>query len=156
MNIELVRFAYLKAATLGTLRVGSLELATLERPWIPNPDGPGGMRRESCVPDGKFHVQPWNSEKFPNTFILANNVLGVYTQPNLIPPGQKWGRSAILIHAGNAVSDIIGCIAVGTAHAGGNTIINSRVALDRLRAALGKEHHTLSIRPTAGTLEIAA
>lgn len=157
MDGELTRFAYLKGCTLGLLKFGPLELATLERPWIPHPDGPGGQRRESCIPDGLYQVFPWNSDRFPNTYILVNNALGVYTQPNLIPPGQTWGRSAILIHIANRVQDVIGCIAVGVHHAHEQLmVIDSRIAMDRLRAVLGRGNHTLTIRPFAGTAEEAA
>jgi len=50
MDIVLTRFAYTPERTLGQIVVGSLTLATIERSWIPNPAGPGGMPRESCVP----------------------------------------------------------------------------------------------------------
>lgn len=157
MNGELTRFAYLKSCTLGMLKFGELELATIERPWIPNPEGPGGMPRASCISDGVYTVAPWNSEKFPDTYILTNNVLGVYSQPALIPPGQKWGRSAILIHAGNRVQDVIGCIAVGVHHAIDQLmVIDSRIALAQLRDVLQGGLHQLTIRPIAGTTELAA
>lgn len=152
---EIIRFAYLNTCTLGELRFGPLTLATIERPWIPHPDGPGGRARESCIPDGTYHVQPWNSPRFPDTYILQNNALGVYLQPNLIPPGQTFGRSAILIHVGNFVSDVIGCIAVGMHHGHERLcVVDSRIAMDRLRAVLGKGSHTLTIRPSAGTAEV--
>lgn len=154
MNGELTRFAYLRAATLGWMQFGSLRLATIERPWVPDPDGPGGQARESCIQDGAYTVGPWNSEKFPNTFILQNDALGVYRQPNLIPPGQKWGRSAILIHVGNTAADVVGCIAVGLHHAEPALMISeSRTALQRLREVLGTATHSLNIRPIAGTQE---
>lgn len=151
---ELIRFAYLPSCTLGWMQFGPLRLATIERPWIPHSDGPGGKLRESCVPDATYFVQPWNSAKFPNTYMLVNNAAGVYAQPNLIPPGQKFGRSAILIHVGNTVSDVIGCIAVGTEH-GSNSVSNSRIAMERLRSVLGSSNHSLVIRPFAGTQEVA-
>jgi hypothetical protein len=152
MNGELRRFAYLPSRTLGYLHFGSLALATIERPWIPDPDGPGGQSRESCIPDGTYTVGPWNSERFPNTFILQNDALGVYRQPNLIPPGQKWGRSAILIHVGNYVTDVIGCVAVGLQHAESHSmVLESRAAMDRLRAVLGGGSHQLAIRPKGTT-----
>jgi hypothetical protein len=158
VNGELTRVAYLSTCTLGWLRFGPLRLATIERPWIPDPDGgPAGKERESCIGDGTYVVSPWNSEKFPGTFILQNDALGVYRQPNLIPPGQKWGRSAILIHAGNTASDVIGCIAVGIHHAERSLmVVDSRVALQRLRDVLGNDTHVLTIRPIAGTQEKVA
>jgi hypothetical protein len=156
MIIELVRFAYLPDCTLGFLDADNIKLATIERPWIPDPDGPGGQPRESCIPDGTYHVSPWNSDRFPNTFILTNPFLGVYRQPGDVPAGQKHGRSAILIHAGNRVQDVIGCIAVGVRHSffsQQHAVLESRKALDQLRTVLGKETHSLVIRPTKGTEE---
>jgi hypothetical protein len=155
VNCELTRFAYLSTCTLGWMQFGPLRLATIERPWIPDPDGgPAGKERESCIGDGVYTVSPWNTERFPGTFILQNDALGVYRQPNLIPPGQKWGRSAILIHVGNAVADVIGCIAVGLQHTEPALMVaGSRAALQRLREVLGTHTHTLTIRPIAGTRE---
>lgn len=156
MIIELIRFAYLNDCTLGWLDADNIKLATIERPWISDPDGPGGQSRESCIQDGTYHVAPWTSEKFPDTYILANNALGVWTQPNLIPLSQKFGRSAILIHSGNLATDVIGCIVVGKRHAfysQQHAVLESQKALGELRSVLGKESHSLVIRPTKGTAE---
>jgi hypothetical protein len=153
----LARFAYLPDCTLGWLDADTIRLATIERPWIRSPDGPGGKRRESCVPDGTYFVRPHSSDKFPDTFALVNPQLGVWYQPEDMPEGQAWGRSAILIHAGNRVGDVVGCIAVGIRHsvAGSERVVlESRKALDQLRAVLGKETHSLQIHPTSGTSEV--
>src|SRR5690606_41150400 len=56
------------------------------------------------------------SSDLPNTYALVNEALGVYYQQR--PAGQTWGRTAILIHVGNFVSDVIGCVAVGMSHGG--------------------------------------
>jgi hypothetical protein len=150
---ELERFAYLQTVTLGWLHFGPLTLATIERPWIPNAEGPGGKLRESCVPDGTYNLIPHSSDNFPNSFALINEGLGVYYQAR--PAGQSWGRTAILIHTGNFVSDVVGCIAVGTRHGGITSVTESRIAMARLRDVLGRDKHTLTIRPQ-GTQEIAA
>lgn len=153
MNGELVRFAYFPNRTVGFLTFGAITLATIEEPWIADCDGPGGQRRESgkpesCIPDGTYHLRPWNSAKFPNTYSLVNDALGVYAQNALIPPGQRWGRSEILIHTGNTLSDTLGCILVGLHHAQEHSaVMSSRIAMDRLRAVLGKDTHSLTIRP---------
>lgn len=155
MNGELTRFAYLKSCTLGMMRFGDLALATIERPWIPNPLGPGGKPRESCVPDGTYRVIPHHSANFPRTYALINHELGVYYQPGDVPRGQSFGRAAILIHVGNSVRDVIGCIAVGMHHADGPLmVVDSRIAMDKLRAVLERGEHQLTIRPFAGTQEI--
>lgn len=156
MDLTLTRYAYLPTVTLGRLRAGSLVLFTLERPWIANPDGPGGKPRESCVPDGGYTVRPHDSEKFPGTYALTNGSLGVYYQQR--PDGQTWGRTAILIHAGNRVADVIGCIAVGRSYRlleGTHAVLDSRRALEELRELLGRDDvHSLTIRPTGGTEEL--
>lgn len=156
MIAVLTRFAYLHDCTLGWLDADTVRLATIERPWIAAPAGLGGKRRESCVPDGTYFVRPHSSDKFPDTFALINPQLGVWYQPDDIPDGQSWGRSAILIHAGNRVTDVIGCIAVGLRHSfvsQQHAALESRKALDQLRGVLGKESHSLVIRPTKGTEE---
>lgn len=154
MNLELVRHAYLDDMTLGALKTPDFRLATIERPWLQNPDGPGGMVSESCVPDGPYQLIPHDSERFPDTYALIAHYLGVYYQGR--PEGQEWGRTAILIHIGNRVEDVEGCIAVGMSHGrleGERVVLRSRGAMDRLRELLGRENHQLRIRPTKGTEE---
>lgn len=160
MNLELVRFAYSKYATLGFLYAGDLRLATLEEPWRADPDGPGGQRRqpglpESCVPDGLYVLEPHDTPRFQNVFALVNPALGVYHWN--VPPLQNYGRTAILIHAGNSLLDTEGCILVGRTHTrleDQDRVTESRVALDSLRTLLGKGTHQLKIRSTAGTSEV--
>lgn len=164
MNLVLIRHAYLPQATLGTLIAGPLRLATLEEPWRPDPDGPGGQRREgvlteSCVEDGQYQLVPHDGAKQRDVWALLNPSKGVYRNPGDIPLNQSWGRSSILIHSGNSTSDIEGCICVGARHGfeGGKPwLYDSMVSLGRLRALLGRDTHLLTIRPTTGTAELAA
>lgn len=162
MRLELVRIAYLADCTLGRLRVGELELVTIEEPWRADPDGPGGQRRtaelrESCVPDGTYALVPHNGTRFQNVWRLSNPELGVWNFDDEIPRGQAWGRAAVLIHNGNTTDHIKGCIAIGTAFGrleDKPAVLFSLIALEKLRAALGSSAtHELLIRPTAGTLE---
>lgn len=153
MRLILPRYAYLPTCTLGRLYAGDHALATIERPWIPNPGHPGGTLSVSCVPDGTYRLVPHSSAKFPNCWALVNEALGVYYQHR--PAGQAWGRTAILIHVGNTVTDVIGCIAVGmraVTTAGQHGVANSREAMAALLATLGRTEHELVIRP-AGTVE---
>lgn len=163
MNITLVRHAYLTDATLGWLQAGEVRVATLEEPWRPDPDGPGGQRREgmlheSCIPDGTYDLVPHDGAKFQNVFCFVNQRLGVYRTREDIPAGQLFGRSAVLIHSGNSTRDIEGCVLVGARtgiEQNAPWIYESRAALDRLRAVLSRtEAHRITIRPTAGTLEL--
>lgn len=161
MDLTLVRWAYASTFTLGTLYVGGgIELATLERPWIPDPDtdtGLAGKEQVSCVPDGEYILRPHVSEKYPAdawAYALINPELGVYYQPGDIPPGQKYGRSAILIHIANYLGQLRGCIAPGRKHnfTVEPTVQDSTVAMNTLRIALGDTAtHRLTIRPTSGT-----
>jgi hypothetical protein len=143
-HIIISRFAYLREVTLGTLEVGDLKLATIERPWIPNPAGKGGIPRESCIPDGTYHLQPHQSERFPRTYALIGEAQGVYYQQR--PAGQTWGRTAILIHVGNFVHEVIGCIAVGLKHGGTSCVTSSRTAMDALRSRLKDGHFEVTIQ----------
>jgi len=149
----LTRFAYTADATLGWLEHAGLKLATIERPWLPNPAGPGGVSRQSCIPDAEYAVEHFTGERFTDVFRLSNPAVGVF--PSVVPAGQAWGRASILIHSGNFVSDVIGCIAVGTSHAivaNQNQILRSRDALIALREALAVgPMPTLTIRPFGGT-----
>jgi hypothetical protein len=161
----LVRIAFLPEVTLGWLTFDDVRLATLEEGWRSDPDGPGGQRREgslveSCIPDGSYQVRPHFSAKYPQgVWSLSNETLGVYS-PGTRPHGQKWGRDAILIHSGNNVDHIEGCILVGRRHAimdGRYQVLESRQALEKLRGLLGdRVTHNLYIRPTMGTAEKAA
>jgi len=149
MKLTLIRSTGDSERTTGILHVGERTFATIERPWIPHPDGPGGMRRKSCVPKGVYRVEPWNSVNFPQTYIITNPELGVYRQPGDIPKGQAWGRSAILIHVGNRVRNVIGCIAIGMEHGtlgGEPAVLRSVMAMRELNKLLNRGTHTLEIQ----------
>lgn len=149
MNLVLTRFKDDGERTLGNLTVGDRTFATVERPWIPNPKGRGGMPRQSCVPIGSYRVIPHHSVNFPNTYALVNHDLGVYYQPNDAPKGQDWGRVAILIHVGNFVRNVIGCIAVGMEHGtlgGEPAVLRSGRAMRELDQILARQSHTLTIQ----------
>jgi Family of unknown function (DUF5675) len=160
VTVTLTRFAYLHECTLGWLVFNSLRLATIERPWITNPSGPGGKRMQSCVPDGSYLLSPHDSEKFPQTYVLSNPTLGVFVNPSDISSNADWGRSAVLIHQGNKVDDVVGCIAVGEAHgivSGQHWVNASAQALKRLRDVLVRtDTHQLDIVPFVGAKEVAA
>lgn len=138
--------------TLGWLEHAGLKLATIERPWLPNASGPGGISKQSCIPDGSYAVEPFSGQRFSNVYRLSNPLLGVYRDQ--IPNGQGWGRHSILIHSGNFVEDVIGCIAVGTKHtitASQHQVLMSRDAMLSLREALASTPaDVLTISPFRG------
>lgn len=158
MDASLIRHAYLPDCTLGQLRMDGLALATLEEPWIPNHAGPGGARRrdgrESCVPDGEYELVPHSGTRFKDVWCLVNRELGVFRWPEDVPQQAGWGRSTVLIHQGNTVDDILGCILVGLVHGrldGKPAVLRSGDALNLLRGKLDGIAHRLTIRPTGGT-----
>lgn len=149
MNLKLLRSTGDAARTTGILQVNGQIFATMEMPWLENPDGPGGVRKQSCVPKGVYKLIAHHSTNFPNTYALINHELGVYYQPGEIPSGQKWGRSAILIHVGNRVRDIVGCIALGKEHGelqGEPAVLRSTLAMRELDQLLNRTRHTLEIQ----------
>jgi hypothetical protein len=148
MHLTLTRTHDGGVRTLGQLTAGAMTFATIERPWIEDTNGPGGMPRQSCVPRGVYALDRWDSARFPKSFILINPDLGVYRQPGDIPRGQAWGRSSILIHQGNRVQDVIGCIAVGMEQGqlqGEPAVLRSVPALLALVKMLGRSKHVLEI-----------
>ena len=157
---ELIRFCYAETFTFGYLYLPDFRVAVLEEPWIPDPDGPGGQRmepglHESCVPDGTYDLIPHNGTRFQNVWMLINQALGVYAGGQK-PAGQRWGREAILMHAGNTLANTEGCQIVGLEHVypaqirGGT----SRLALDRMRVIIPPGNHKLIIRPRKGSSEV--
>jgi hypothetical protein len=68
-----------------------LAFKTLELPWKDN------ERKVSCIPIGKYDVVKRKSPKYGNHFHVQD-------VPN---------RDMILIHSGNYISDILGCILPG-------------------------------------------
>jgi hypothetical protein len=125
MNITLQRTAQNSECTQGTLVLPDSILYTLELPWLEEPGFPGGAPDRSCVPDGLYQLALHDTAKHPKTFALVNRDLGVIHEPDSTFPH---ARVACLIHAANFVSDLEGCIGVGTA-AGYCTIRNSQYAL---------------------------
>ena len=109
--------------TIGRLFMNGKQLCvTLELPWKNN------ERRVSCIPTGKYKVIRRTSKKYGEHFYLTN-----------VP-----GRTLILIHHANYVSDLLGCIGVGSdfrfinkdAHL---DISNSRRTMAMLLTTLPKE-----------------
>ena len=141
MQITLERHAYLDDRTMGKLYVGDEMLYTIERPWIPTLEHLGGKNFKSCVPDGEYVLAPFGSDAHPDCWNLVNENLDVH-----LAQGQEPGRWAILIHAGNYVRDVVGCIAPGLT-ADESHVWSSRLAMDKLNDLLGDGEHSLIIKP---------
>ena len=101
---------------------------TLELPWKKN------KRKESRIPAGTYLCVPRWSSKHKEHYILEN----------------VKDRSLILIHIGNYVREIEGCILVGLNHAdidkdGIIDVANSKKALENLQRYTGKKSFYLHI-----------
>jgi len=147
MDIELIRFAYTPTEVQGRMLADDRAFYTIERPWIPA-DTPGGKPFESCVPDGDYELVPFERNNGDHVLALVNHDLGVHLHSG--------PRYAILIHAGNWVTDVVGCIAPGMdreIEAGRIKVTNSQVAMRSLADIMDfSQTHTLHIHPTGGTV----
>jgi hypothetical protein len=96
-SLEIIRTVKFDKQTEGILYVlddtGAIQFKcfTLELPDLNN------QRRISCIPEGTYNLKLHNSPKFKQVYWVQD-----------VP-----GRSEILIHSGNYVSQILGCILVG-------------------------------------------
>lgn len=142
--VRLLRDPFGGMATTGRMLFGDHVLHTLERPWIPT--DPGGKPSSSCVPAGLYsliwHTRP-SGDVVP---CLVNPGLAVYHLPAERPNGV--GRSLILCHSANWVTQIEGCIAPGvgkTVTDQGPMVTNSRQAMQILTDWLGDDEAHLLI-----------
>lgn len=148
MESKVYRYNPTPHYTLGIGLFGAVKTHILERPWID--EGPGGKPNESCVPYGKYDLEPFTRPDNTEVYMLVNESLGVYRFQEDVPP--EGGRFLILIHVGNYIDDIIGCLAPGLAqptHKLDGAIVGSSTAACRdIFAELDKhEHNTLEILP---------
>lgn len=90
-TVTLHRVSQTDRGTCGVLVDGDARIVTLERPWRDN------APNVSCIPAGNYSCSRITSQKFGLTFHVEN-----------VP-----GRSEIIFHAGNTISDSRGCILVG-------------------------------------------
>lgn len=135
MEIELIRYAYTPDETLGLLRWPANDpnqqvCWTVESPWKDN------KPFVSCVPDGVYSVQAFESERHPNCWIIT----------------PVDGRTGILFHAGNDSSDVQGCVCVGLTRLGVK-VFESRDAMRMLNYYWPRnEQHQIRIGPGLGAV----
>ena len=114
MELALKRFYRGNDCTLGALlSPHDLIGYTLELPWK------GNQRKISCIPAGFYSVERYSSPRFKEAFHLC-------AVPN---------RDSILIHMGNTVDDIEGCILVGNQLGelnGKKAVLQSKDMMDEL------------------------
>lgn len=111
--VVLKRFSQVDATYGVLLHEGQPIGFTLELPWKHN------RVNVSSIPEGCYDVTKYYSHKHGHCFFVHD----------------VFGRSSILIHAGNSLKDTEGCILVGKSYKNG-VLLNSRAALQDLRDAL--------------------
>ena len=145
--LKLVRFAYTPTETQGILND---KWYTIERPWIKGPH-PGGLSFESCIPDGSYKLIPHTRPNGDKVVALVNPRLCVWYQKDERP--DVWGRYLVLIHSGNYVEHVVGCIAPGLSR----TIYQNRMMVGASRAAMSqinvRKYDRLIISTTLGAKE---
>lgn len=120
---------YKDKCTLGVLRVGKEVFYTIERPWLQN------QVNISCIPEGYYTFKPhgWRGEnvRFERMWEIEN-----------VPD-----RSAILIHNGNYIQDVTGCVAVGMdLNSDKDMVLNSNKAISRLRSLIGAQGGIIEVK----------
>lgn len=152
-DLSLIRDSYGDKETLGKLydKDGNVLAHTIERPWIKGPDL-GGLSNESCVPDGIYQLIPYTRTTDGSKVVaLVNEELGVYFQKADRP--EPKGRFKCLIHSGNYVENIIGCIAPGagrTIHKNRRMVTSSRATMARLEV---QQYSRLVIETISGATD---
>jgi hypothetical protein len=121
MSFKLVRTETSDKGTFGKLFVDSrVMFYTCELPWNDN------QRKVSCIPVGTYKAKLRNSPKYNDHWHLQD-------VPN---------RSMILIHHGNTIKDIEGCILVGLGRGevdGLPAVTSSRRAMELMRQVFPRE-----------------
>ena len=141
-TITLERFAYTPWGVFGRIVYGDFRAFTVERPWANN------KVRESCIPDGMYDLKWYVSPKFGPTWALIGETVSLYPEPGKT-------RSAILIHAGNTMDDLLGCIALGsslgTVH-GKWAVLNSVKTVNAFKEVTKGKDLKLLITPALGAV----
>ncbi len=158
MLIKIERFSYSKDETEGVMILpNGRRFATIERPWVPNPNGAkGGQPNVSCIPDGMYRLLPHESRSKGSVFIIFNPLLGVFKFPQDHEPGE--GRNVCYIHSANWAWQLEGCIAPGltrmplkpTGQVVMPAVASSGAAMSILRSVIGGRPHLLSITNNTG------
>lgn len=120
MNLLLRTVSQSENGTYGMLILEGESLCrTCEDPWHDN------KHDDSCIPAGKYDCIKHNGAKYQNVWEVTN-----------VP-----GRTGILIHNGNYITDTLGCILVGDDFLRDEKmqiigVANSRATLNKLRGIL--------------------
>ena len=90
--LVLQRVAYTPLGVFGKMEIAGRTIWTVELPWLDN------QRRVSCIPEGEYTCRP------RRYFKGGYDAIEICDVPE---------RSEIMIHKGNTIKDLAGCIAPG-------------------------------------------
>lgn len=132
--------------TLGALQLGPNTLYTVEKPWVPSEEGPGGTPFKSCVPPGVYDLVWRDSPSKGRRLHIVNEELGVYLE--LTPSMPKGSRYSCMFHSANYARQVEGCIGPGNAisYFGAKEKVGvtaSRVAVARLEEYITDHNETV-------------
>ena len=128
---KLTRYESTSSGTFGVMTFDGLTLQTVERPWLNN------KSFESCIPAGEYKLEPFTRPNGDNVYALVGGSVSLHKEDG-------FKRYLVLIHAGNYMTDVVGCIAPGlTRHE--SMVTSSRNAMGKLMAHLAGGEHSLII-----------
>ena len=98
--LTLNRFYINNKVTIGRIKISNQAFCTIERGWKDN------QVNVSCIPEGEYSIYPHKSPKFGDVYIIFGGTVG-YSVSDTVK------RTHCLIHVGNSIEDVNGCIALG-------------------------------------------
>ena len=126
-TVKIHRIKMDETGCISEVDIDDLKIYGMEQPWRNNKSS------ISCIPDGQYILVPHESGKYGNTWAFVGGTVSHYRD-------RSSSRYACLIHAGNTVSDVKGCLAVGldwtTTPEGNLFVSSSRKAMTALKEKL--------------------
>lgn len=142
-EILIERFSYSSTGTFGILTCEDFQCFSVEPPWKDN------QRRISCIPDGDYIAQWYDSPRFGETLAVIGGTVSLFSS-------SSHERSAILFHVGNWPRNFEGCIGLGrdyTCVSGQIGVTSSRDTINSFLDLLRDyDNMKLTIKPKMGTL----
>jgi hypothetical protein len=135
-EVKLERFMYSDMGTFGVLSINNTPVClTVERPWLDN------QPNISCIPEGFYKLGLRDSG------IVSRTTKGRHERGYEVRDVP--GRTYIMIHIANSMSDLKGCIGVGKRFGWMTNklgVTTSAITFDEVMTALlPEEEHTIEI-----------
>jgi len=155
MQLTLSRYPSGETECQGILEVRGNVFATMEQEVRFTPVYPSGVPSNSCIPFGRYEIEPFVRPSGKHAWLIVNEALGVYRYKHDRPDDKS--RYLCLIHAGTYSYHSAGCILLGNRHTQFHSAVKDRTlpavsnttgSMDKLEELLGfEESHTLDIIP---------